>query len=181
MWDVHSSHWIVLTTDSYRHHSNDHRICTIYHTQRNIQNGTYNSFLDCCRLGTGLLFTPSLLAMQAHVKQEDTATATSTMGFVRNLSACLSVIIGGTVLQNGMAGRSQEFLEAGLSRNLTMALTGDNAAANVNLVREITDQTKQMVVREVFAASLRFEVHLIICACMVGAATLCGSWSTVRS
>lgn len=107
------------------------------------------------------------------MKQRDTATSTSTMGFVRNLSTCLSVIIGGTIFQNGMAGRSHEFLEAGLSTNLTMALTGDNAAANVNLVREITNKRKQMVVREAFASSLR---HIwIICACMVGVAVLCSS------
>lgn len=124
-------------------------------------------------LGTGLLFTPPLLSLQAHVKPEDTATATSTMGFVRNIATCLSVIIGGTVFQNAMAGRSHEFLDAGLSPNLTMALSGDNAAANVVLIKDIADKGTQMVVREAFASSLRY--IWITCACMIGTAALCSS------
>lgn len=123
-------------------------------------------------LGTGLLFTPPSLALQAHVKQDDTATAISTMQFVKNFATCLSVVTGGVIFQNGMTGHQDEFLDAGLSRNLTLALTGDNAAANVILVGDISDRGQQLFVRHAFAQSLRS--IWILCASIAGAAVLCG-------
>jgi len=62
-------------------------------------------------------------------------------------------------------------MDAGLSLNLTTALTGDSAAANVVLVGEISDKSKQMVVRQVFAQSMRNV--FILCACMAGIAAFC--------
>jgi len=85
----------------------------------------------------------------------------------------LSVVIGGVVFQNGMGGKSQLFKDARLNANLTIALTGDNAAANMMLISDIADRGQQMVVREGFASSLRN--IWILCACMAGSAVVCGA------
>lgn len=130
------------------------------------------SFQIIAGLGTGLLFTPPSLALQAHVSQQQTATAISTLQFVKNFATCLSVVTGGVIFQNGMAGRSNEFLSAGLSKNTTLALTGNNAAANVVLVGGIADPVQQMVVREAYARSMRS--IWVLCAAMAGAALVCG-------
>lgn len=52
-------------------------------------------------IGAGLLFQPPLIAVQAMSSQADTATATGTLGFVRNIATSLSVVLGGIVFQNG--------------------------------------------------------------------------------
>lgn len=122
-------------------------------------------------LGTGLLFTPPLLALQAHVKQENTATATSTIGFVKNLSTCLSVVLGGVVFQNGMEGRVKDLKAAGLDSNITSMLTGDQAAANLMLIGTISNPVKQMVVKQAFAGSIRY--IWVVCSVMAGCAVLC--------
>ena len=57
-------------------------------------------------IGQGLLFEAPLIAIQALVSQDDTATATSTFGFIRNLSTALSVVICGVIFQNGMDVRA---------------------------------------------------------------------------
>ena len=52
-------------------------------------------------LGSGMLFQPPLVALQAMVSQADTATATATLGFIRNIATSLGVVLGGVVFQNG--------------------------------------------------------------------------------
>jgi hypothetical protein len=105
-------------------------------------------------LGTGLLFLAPLLALQVNVSPAETATATSTMGFTRNLATCLSVVVGGVIFQSGMEGRGDEFRAAGLSEVLVEKLT-TNAAANVGLIREIADEGQRMVVQQAFSGSLK--------------------------
>jgi hypothetical protein len=129
-------------------------------------------------LGAGLLFSPPLIALQANVEQEDTATATSTMGFVKKLATCLSVVLGGVIFQNGMEGRSKDLVNAGLDRNITSLLTGGQAAANVMLIGTIEDPMKQMVVKEAFAGSIRY--IWILCAVMAGCAVICSGFVKPR-
>ncbi|KAJ9647851.1 hypothetical protein H2199_001627 [Coniosporium tulheliwenetii] len=52
--------------------------------------------------GAGLLFEPPLIALQAFVAQDDTATATATFGFIRNLATSFSIVIGGVLFSGGM-------------------------------------------------------------------------------
>jgi hypothetical protein len=96
------------------------------------------------------------------------------MGFAKNLSTCLSVVLGGVVFQNGMEGRAQGLRHAGLDSNITSLLTGDQAAANVMLIRTIEDPVKQMVVKQAFAGSIRY--IWIVCAIMAGCAVLCSGF-----
>jgi hypothetical protein len=106
-------------------------------------------------LGTGLLFTSPPLALQAHAKQENTATATSTMGFVKNFSTCLSVVLGGMTFQNGMKSHAD--------------LTGEYAAASVMVIRTINNLAMQMAVKQAYAESIRsiWIVSAVVAGCAI--------------
>ncbi|KAL4802938.1 major facilitator superfamily domain-containing protein [Aspergillus unguis] len=105
--------------------------------------------------GCGLLFFPPLLALQSNIPTKDTATATATFGFVRNVAMALSVVLGGVVFQNSMALRKPLLGDAGLSSSLQDDFTGAEAAANVLVVKDIQDPLQRLVVQEAFAWSIR--------------------------
>lgn len=105
--------------------------------------------------GAGLLFQPPIIALQARVKQKDVATATGTLGFVRNIACSLSVVIGGVIFQNRMEGQSGHLRAAGVPSSLVQSFSGQDAEANVFLVGSIEDPAQRLVVKETFARSLR--------------------------
>lgn len=106
-------------------------------------------------LGTGTLFFPPLLALQANVSQADTASATATYGFIRNLATAASIVVGGVVFQNSMTLRRPVLLAAGLSANETDRLAGTAAVANVLRIKDIPDPLHRKAVRDAFSWSLR--------------------------
>ncbi|KAA8642272.1 uncharacterized protein ATNIH1004_011213 [Aspergillus tanneri] len=65
-------------------------------------------------MGCGLLFFPPLLALQSNVPQDQTAAATATFGFIRNMAMAMSVVLGGVVFQNGMGQQQSSLLVSGL-------------------------------------------------------------------
>ncbi|KAL2831835.1 major facilitator superfamily domain-containing protein [Aspergillus cavernicola] len=105
--------------------------------------------------GCGLLFFPPLLALQSNIPLKDTATATATFGFIRNVAMALSVVLGGVVFQNSMLTRKSHLGDAGLSDTLQEEFTGAEAAANVLAVKEIADPLQRRAVKEGFAWSIR--------------------------
>ena len=105
--------------------------------------------------GSGLLFEPPLVALQAFSAQDDVATATSTFSFVRALALAVSIILGGVVFQNSMDARTPLLRAAGLPTDLVEALSGRNAAANVMLTHTIQDAGQREVVKEAFSWSMR--------------------------
>jgi len=106
-------------------------------------------------IGSGLLFEPPLIALQTLVSQEDTATATATFGFIRNIGLVLSIVIGGVVFQNGMSLRAPQLRASGLPRNITDQFSGGAAAANVMVISTLQNPAQKLVVKEAFAWSLR--------------------------
>ncbi|RDW78290.1 hypothetical protein BP5796_06142 [Coleophoma crateriformis] len=108
-------------------------------------------------LGSGSLFQAPLIAIQALVSQSDTATATSTLGFARNLAAALSVVIAGVIFQNSMDTRinSLALPPINLPANVTALLSHGAAAANVAVVAIIQDPIQKLAVKEAFAGSFR--------------------------
>ena len=106
-------------------------------------------------LGSGFLFEAPMIAVQVMATQADTATATASIGFIRNLASSMSIVLGGVVFQNGMDNRVAELERAGLNSTIIDAFSGGKAAANVELIKTIQDPRQRMVVQEVFAASLR--------------------------
>jgi len=56
-------------------------------------------FLIVGGLGSGMLFEAPLIAIQSQVEQQDVATATATLAFIRNIALSISTILGGTIFQ----------------------------------------------------------------------------------
>ncbi|KAH8811104.1 putative MFS transporter [Xylogone sp. PMI_703] len=108
-------------------------------------------------LGLGLLFEAPLIAVQATVKQDDVATATSTVGFVRNLATSLSVVIGGVIFQNSMDRRVPSLAKppVNLPHDIIELFTGGAAAANVEVVNSIQNTAQKLAIREAYAWSMR--------------------------
>ncbi|KKK22002.1 MFS drug transporter [Aspergillus ochraceoroseus] len=118
--------------------------------------------------GCGLLFFPPLLALQSNIPQQETATATATFGFVRNVAMAMSVVIGGVVFQNSMNLKQASLRDAGLSTSLLDEFTGAEAAANVLSVQTIPDPLQRMAVKNAFAWSVRNIWILYTCLAAIG-------------
>lgn len=130
-------------------------------------------------IGAGLVFQPPLLAIQALAAQDDVASATATLGFVRDLSISTSIVVGGVVLQNSMDLRTPLLKAAGLPASIVAEFTGKDAVANVNRILTISDPAQRLVVKEAFAWSMRNMWILMtgVSACGVVAAIFVGKAS----
>ncbi|KEF59063.1 uncharacterized protein A1O9_03906 [Exophiala aquamarina CBS 119918] len=117
--------------------------------------GSIAAFQLVAGFGIGLLFDPPLIALQALVSQDDTATATATLGSMRGLGVALSIIIGGVIFQNGIQLQSSSLRAHGLSADLVEELAGPNAATKINLINTISDPAQKLAVKQAFAWSLR--------------------------
>lgn len=130
-----------------------------------------------CGLGCGLLFFPPLLALQSNIPPADTATATATFGFVRNVAMALSVVLGGVVFQNSMVLRRPLLQDTGLSPTLQEDFTGAEAAANVLAVKDLSDPLQRLSVQRAFAWSIR---NIWILYTALAAVGLLGSFFLTR-
>jgi hypothetical protein len=108
-------------------------------------------------IGAGLLFQAPLIALQALVSQDETATATATFGFIRSLATSLGVVLGGVIFQNSMDFHIPPLSSPPISlpSNVTDLLTKGGAAANVMLSNTIADASQREAVRAAYAWSLR--------------------------
>jgi hypothetical protein len=115
---------------------------------------------------TGIMYPPPLIALQTGIQARDNATATSTFGFIRQLSTAISVVLGGVVFQNGMEFHS-ESLQVEVGPTVASLFTGKEAAANVLLIQGL-GEAERMAVRKVFAASLKQTWILFACTAATG-------------
>ncbi|KAK7991652.1 hypothetical protein PG988_000446 [Apiospora saccharicola] len=106
-------------------------------------------------LGMSSLFQTPLMALQSSVSQADTATATATLGFLRNLGMCLSTVVGGVVFQNSMAAWGPRLAASGLDADQLRALSGYEAPAHVGMPRSLADPVQRQTVLDAFAWSVR--------------------------
>ncbi|PMD14496.1 hypothetical protein NA56DRAFT_583452 [Hyaloscypha hepaticicola] len=108
-------------------------------------------------IGAGFLFQAPLIALQALVSQDDTATATATFSFVRSLATSLGVVFGGVIFQNSMDMHVPPLSSPpiNLPSNVTDLLTKGGAAANVMLSNTIVDTVQRGAVRGAYAWSMR--------------------------
>lgn len=121
-------------------------------------------------IGIALLFQTPMIAIQNTVTQADTATATATLGFIRNVATSFSIVLGGVVFQNSMAARQPSLAAAGLGESVLEALSGDQAAANVDIVKSIQDTAQRQAVLDAFAGSLRNMFIMYTCIAPVAMA-----------
>ncbi|KAB2571990.1 Efflux pump FUS6 [Lasiodiplodia theobromae] len=120
--------------------------------------------------GIGLCFQPPMTAVQARVKQRDVATATGTLGFVKNIATALSIVVGGVVFQNGVAMQRGKLIAAGMEEAVAEMLAGPEAAANVEMIGRIKDEGIREAAEQAFAAGLRN--MWILYACVAGCGVL---------
>lgn len=123
-------------------------------------------------LGAGLLFDPPLIALQALVSQDDTATATATLAFIRNIGTSLAIVTGGVIFENGMQLQRSSLQNHGLPADQVEKLSGSDAATNIDLIAKIANQAQKLAVKEAFAWSLRN--FWIMCTCMAACGLLAG-------
>ncbi|KAJ5380944.1 Efflux pump dotC [Penicillium cataractarum] len=119
-------------------------------------------------IGAGFLFQTPIIAIQAMVSQDETATATATLGFIRNMATASSIVIGGVVFQNSMGKMKSSLLATGMSEAMADRMTGDSAAANIEYINQIDDAAQLLAVKEAFAWSLRNMWILYTCMSAVG-------------
>jgi hypothetical protein len=67
----------------------------------------------------------------------------------------LSVVVGGVLFQNSMDLRQPNLIAAGLGESVVEALSGSQAAANVDITQSIENPLHRQVVLEAFAWSMR--------------------------
>ncbi|KAK6857722.1 hypothetical protein PG995_005421 [Apiospora arundinis] len=106
--------------------------------------------------GPALLFQGPMVSIQNTVSQDETASATACLGFIRNLAMSLSVVLGGVVFQNSMEARQSSLAAAGLD------------------VSTIQDVFQRHVVLEAFAWSMRN--MFIMYTCLSGVALVASAF-----
>ncbi|PNS14827.1 hypothetical protein CAC42_2056 [Sphaceloma murrayae] len=100
-------------------------------------------------LGVGPLFQAPIIALHAHIEPRDISTATSTLGFIRQLAQAISVVIGQAVFQNEMTKRYPVLVASGIPADIAETLSTGSTSADPQLINGLpSDQ------RGVFRSSL---------------------------
>lgn len=128
--------------------------------------------------GSAILFAPPLIALQAMVAQDDTASATAMLGFIRTIAMSISIVVGGVVFQNSMAGERSRLKAAGLMDEIVEELTGASAAASTEVIKTLKDPSKIRTVAGAFSSSL--QNMWIMYTCMAGVAVLASAFIVNR-
>ncbi|EPE24725.1 MFS general substrate transporter [Glarea lozoyensis ATCC 20868] len=123
-------------------------------------------------IGVGPNFQAPLIALQNFVAPRDIAAATSTFGFVRNLSTSISVVIGGVVFQNEMQ-KKLAVLSASLGPETAASLSGGSAGASVGIVNALP-MAQREVARLAFHQSLK--TMWIMYVCFAAAGLVCSAF-----
>lgn len=126
--------------------------------------------------GSALLFEPPLIALQSLIKQEDTASGTAMLGFVRTMAMSVSIVVGGVVFQNSMKGKKYLLQHAGLMESQVDQLTGASAAASTEIIQNLSDPDKVRAVADAFSSS--FRNLWIMYTCVAGVAIIASVFIT---
>ncbi|EFW14080.1 hypothetical protein D8B26_008168 [Coccidioides posadasii str. Silveira] len=95
-------------------------------------------------IGIGPNFQAPLIAIQSAMRPSDVASATSTFGFMRQLSTSTSLVLGGVVFQNVMK-QSAPKIRAALGPELAPAFLGTIAGTNIEKTHLLTEEQKRVV------------------------------------
>jgi hypothetical protein len=112
-------------------------------------------FLMIGGVGSGILFEAPLIAVQSQVEQQNVASATATLSFIRNMALAISTIVGGTIFQNSMTSRGPFLRAAGLPQELLHQLDGESALANVILPSTLSNPAWVLAAKQAFAYAMR--------------------------
>lgn len=102
-------------------------------------------------IGVGMNIEAPILAAQAATTVRDTAAVTATMGFGRSIATAVSVVIGGVVFQNEMNEANANLVDR-LGRHLASQFNGDQASANLELIKDLPADQQHLVRQNYFKA-----------------------------
>ncbi|CAG8960030.1 hypothetical protein HYFRA_00013218 [Hymenoscyphus fraxineus] len=119
-------------------------------------------------MGSGFLFETTIIAIQSQVSQEDMATATSTLCFIRNVGITLSVIIGGSFFQSSMNKQIASLNALGLPQELGIKYSGSNVLATILSIRDIQDRTWRIAIENAVLLAMRNVWILFTAVAFVG-------------
>ncbi|WPH00804.1 Hypothetical protein R9X50_00363400 [Acrodontium crateriforme] len=123
-------------------------------------------------IGSGLLFEAPLIAVQNTVHQNQCASATATIGFVRSISTAVSVVLGGVIFQNSMNAKLPLLRSLGVGESIIDVLVDGKAAANVEVIATIQDVQLANAVKDAFSSSIRN--MWIVYTCIAGVGLIAG-------
>ena len=104
-------------------------------------------------IGIGMNIEAPIIAAQAATTVRDTASVTSTMGFVRSVATAISIVIGGVIFQNEMSAGNSQLVDQ-LGPQLASQFNGSQASANIDLIERLP-VNQQVAVRKAYFESLR--------------------------
>jgi hypothetical protein len=136
--------------------------------------GVVIAFQMVAATGAGLLFQPPLIALQALVPPEKTASTTATLGLIRNLSTSIAIVVGHAIFSSQMDSHRSTLLKQGLPDNLADTFSGSSAAANVMLVEQVSPPELRRAVKDSFSDSLRG--IWILCTCLCACAVIASAF-----
>lgn len=103
-------------------------------------------------IGVGPNFQAPLVALQSNIRPSDTATATATFGFIRQLSTSISVVLGEVLYQNIMKNQSAK-LVASLGPEKANQIASSFSGSSKALIQSLNDSQKKVVL-EAFTFAL---------------------------
>ncbi|KAK9779824.1 putative Major facilitator superfamily (MFS) profile domain-containing protein [Seiridium cardinale] len=104
-------------------------------------------------IGVGPNFQSPLISLQSSVEKRDIAAATSTFGFIRQLSTSISVVVGGVIFQNEMEKQYPTLLQS-LGPELANQLSGSSAGGSVTVVGALQGE-QGTIARSAYWSSLQ--------------------------
>lgn len=113
-------------------------------------------------VGVGPLFQAPLVALQANIHTGDNATATATFGFIRQLSAAISVVLGTVIYQNVLGQRVQT-IAALLGPETTAQITNSFSGSQKSLIKSLPADQRRAVLG---AITFTFDHMWIFYTCM---------------
>lgn len=123
-------------------------------------------------LGVGPMFQAPIIALQAHINPRDIGTATATLGFIRQLSTSISVVIGEVVYQNQINKKTSSIVSA-IGPQDAGRITGGNAGSSTEFIDSLPQPAKGAV-RKAFADSLQPMWILYTCFAVLGFVVMLG-------
>lgn len=119
-------------------------------------------------IGAGPNFQAPLIALQSGLKPSDVAAATSTFGFIRQLSTATSIVLGGVVYQNVLKHQASKIISA-LGPDVGPTFISSFSAANLQRLRTL-HPSQQHVVLEAYTYA--FSRAWIFYTCIAGVGTI---------
>lgn len=97
-------------------------------------------------LGVGPLFQAPIIALHAHTEPHDVATATSTLGFIRQIAQAISIVIGQTVYQNEKAKQYSSLVASGIPPSLAKGISsGEGGGADIQIIDNLPPDQRAAV------------------------------------